>query len=167
MTQTALLMGSVAVHWYQITTLTTRYSMFSALSRCRQMFWMQPEQNENVSSLQKVFCKWTVTQTFNTASPHQPPPPMQKTVALKQLFPKIGSPPSFPLLLLSSVWNQKYVNTERPSLSERYCSPLLSFFIACLCFFGRGAEADGFSKQACLARAAKKKRKVKKSLLSG
>lgn len=162
MTQTALLMGSVSVHWSQITTLTTRRSMFTAQSRRRQMFWLQPEQNENVRSLQKVFCKWTVPQTFNSAPPHQPLPPPPKTVALKQLFPKIGSPSGFPLPPLSSVWNQKYVNIERPSLSERYCSPLLSFFTACLCFFGRGAGADGFSKQACLARAAKKEKKEKK-----
>lgn len=161
MTQTALLMGSVSVHWYQVTTLTTRRSMVTASSRRRQMFWMQPEQNENVRSLQKLFCKWTVSQAFNTAPPHQPPPPPPppKAGALKQLFPKIGSPSSFSPPLLSSVWNQKYVNTERPSLSERYCSPLLWFFTACLCCFSRGAEADGFSKQACLARAAKKKRK--------
>lgn len=71
---------------------------------------------------------------------------------------------AFPLPLLSSVWNQKYVNTERPSLSERYCSPLLSFFFVCLCFSSRGAEADGFSKQVCAAHAAKKPKKSVKRL---
>lgn len=33
--------------------------------------------------------------------------PFPEIVALKQLFPKIGSPPGLPLLLL---WRQKYVN---------------------------------------------------------
>ena len=105
----------------------------------RQRFWTQPEQNENVRPLQKGFGRWTVIQTFNTASPNQPPPP-PKTVAVKQLFPKIGSPSGFPLSLLSSVRSQKYVNIERPSLSEWYCSRSLSFFTACLCFFWAGGR---------------------------
>lgn len=84
------------------------------------------------------------------------PPPCwhgnPEIVALKQLFPKIGSPPRFPLLLLSSVWNQKSVNKWEAVL---VCStlqfsgiiPLLVFM-----FFGWGLKHRPLKgQQACQA----------------
>lgn len=72
-------------------------------------------------------------------------------VALKQLFPKIGSSPGFPPLLLPSVWRQKYVNKWEAGL---VCSTLRSFsivFLLVFMFFSWGAEARAIKGVASLA----------------
>lgn len=59
-------------------------------------------------------------------------------VAFKQLFPKIGSSPGFPLLLLSSVWRLKYVNKREAVLVCSTLRFLSIIFLLVFMFFSWG-----------------------------
>lgn len=60
-------------------------------------------------------------------------------VALKQLFPEIGSSPGFPLPLLSSAWRQKYVNKWTAVL---VCPTAWLFSSLCVYIFSWWAKAQ-------------------------